>query len=101
MLMYPKANIPVVQISIEASLDPERHFQFGIALAGLRKEGILVVGSGMGFHNFNTENPRAACKTFDDQLASLCCYPAQPSERQEKVKGWTQFKYARECHGRE
>jgi 4,5-DOPA dioxygenase extradiol len=37
LLMFPKANIPVIQISLEESLDPARHFMLGTALASLRK----------------------------------------------------------------
>ncbi len=50
MLMFPDADVPVVQLSIQQDLDPARHFALGAAIAGLRDEGILVVGSGGAVH---------------------------------------------------
>ena len=51
MLMFPDGEIPVVQLSLTKSLDPEEHLQAGKALESLRDEGVLIVGSGMSFHN--------------------------------------------------
>jgi 4,5-DOPA dioxygenase extradiol len=50
MLMYPKATIPAVQLSIQGHLDPSRHFILGDAIARLRHEGVLVIGSGGAVH---------------------------------------------------
>jgi len=50
-LMYPEADIPVIQISIDVSWDPLHHIQIGESLAPLRKEGILIMGSGQASHN--------------------------------------------------
>eukprot|EP00301_Raphidiophrys_heterophryoidea_P023648 c7451_g1_i3.p1 GENE.c7451_g1_i3~~c7451_g1_i3.p1 ORF type:complete len:131 (-),score=15.52 c7451_g1_i3:411-803(-) len=51
ILMMPKGNIPTIQLSILSSLDPAEHIKLGKALAPLRDEGVLIVGSGMTFHN--------------------------------------------------
>lgn len=51
MIFYPKADIPVIQISLESNMNPQRHYQLGVALSSLRKEGYMVVGSGSSFHN--------------------------------------------------
>lgn len=48
--MYPEANVPVVQISILSSLDPEEHYRMGKALKGLKHEGFLILGSGSSVH---------------------------------------------------
>ncbi len=50
-IMFPAADIPVVEISLHTSLDPEMHFALGRALEPLRDEGILIVGSGSLTHD--------------------------------------------------
>jgi 4,5-DOPA dioxygenase extradiol len=49
--MYPEADVPVVQLSLDRSITPARHFELGQKLQILRKEGILILGSGNVVHN--------------------------------------------------
>lgn len=49
--MFPAADIPMVAMSLDRSLDPAGHFALGRALAPLRDEGVLIVGSGNVIHN--------------------------------------------------
>ena len=49
--MYPDADIPVLQLSIDHTQPPERHYELGRELAALRRKGVLVIGSGNMVHN--------------------------------------------------
>ncbi|WP_163860134.1 DODA-type extradiol aromatic ring-opening family dioxygenase [Paenibacillus elgii] len=71
--MYPKADIPVVQVSVNPYLDPERQYRIGEAIRGLGREGILVIGSGVTVHNLRMLNwgqktPEPWAVSFDDWL---------------------------------
>jgi aromatic ring-opening dioxygenase catalytic subunit (LigB family) len=99
---FPEAKIPVVTLSLAASLDPALHLAAGRALASLRDEGVLIVGSGMSFHNlrgyFRPETPERA-SAFDTWLTRAV--ESSGAERNALLTGWREAPFAAYAHPRE
>lgn len=103
---FPEAQIPVVPLSLASpangSFDAAMHIAAGRALAPLRKEGVLIIGSGMSFHNlgayFRLETPEAS-QDFDTWLTKAVESPA--AQRDAMLRGWQNAPYARFSHPRE
>jgi aromatic ring-opening dioxygenase catalytic subunit (LigB family) len=99
---FPRAELPTVQLSLKRGLDPADHLALGRALAPLRDEGVLIVGSGMSFHNLRSFGHRAAqavAETFDAWLCEAA--QAEPELRRERLISWAQAPEARQAHPRE
>ncbi len=102
MLIYPEADVPITQLSLQSGLSPERHLEIGRALAPLRDEGVLIVGSGMTFHNLaEGPTPRvvAAAEAFDGWLTDTVV--ASPGLRNGRLAAWAEAPGARTAHPRE
>ena len=99
---FPQADIPVVTLSLAASLDPALHLAAGRALAPLRHQGVLIVASGMSFHNlrgyFRPETPERA-RAFDAWLTQAVESPA--SVRDAELTAWRNAPFAAYAHPRE
>lgn len=98
-LVFPEADVPVVQLSLRSDLDAAVHLQIGRALAPLRDEGVLIIGSGMSFHNMRGYgDPRFApiSDDFDQWLNAAVAAPADQRER--LLKHWEEAPSARLCH---
>jgi aromatic ring-opening dioxygenase catalytic subunit (LigB family) len=98
-LIYPNANIPVVAISVLRNLSPSQHLAIGKALAPLRKEEILIIGSGSSVHGFDITEKQA--NAFTNELTKvLTQYDA--NEREQVLLNWDKvLPYARLNHPRE
>ena len=100
-VMYPEAEIPTVQLSLKRGLDPAEHIAMGRALAPLRDEGVLIVGSGMSYHNLRAFGPqgRGPSEAFDKWLNEAVT--AAPEERDSRLAAWARAPSARAVHPRE
>ncbi|MFT3769749.1 MAG: class III extradiol ring-cleavage dioxygenase [Minicystis sp.] len=101
-LTYPEANVPTVQLSLKRGLDPAEHIAMGRALAPLRDEGVLIVGSGMSYHNmrgFRSPQGRPASEAFDAWLRETTALDAEARDR--ALASWASAPAARAAHPRE
>jgi aromatic ring-opening dioxygenase catalytic subunit (LigB family) len=107
-IAFPDAQIPVVQLSLIKGLDAGKHLKMGQALAPLRDEGVLILGTGNTFHNLQVfraamqgsapgAEERAAA--FDDWLQAAVT--AEPAVRDEQLQSWEKAPSARFAQPRE
>ena len=108
LLMYPNADIPCVQLSLLASLDPTEHIRIGEALSQLAFNDVLVLGSGFSFHNLRvllrgdakTSDPEN--HAFEGWLIDTCTSQSlAEDERVDRLIGCERAPGARYCHPRE
>ncbi|MCC5878821.1 MAG: dioxygenase [Idiomarina sp.] len=107
-IMFPQADIPVVQLSLLSSLDARAHLELGRALRGLKGQHILLIGSGFSFHNMRAfvrsgeAQEDAQNIAFEAWLEDTCCNPdISEATRYEQLANWDQAPHARYCHPRE
>ena len=107
-LMYPDAKIPCVQLSLLNSLQPKAHIQMGKALVDLRKDNVLIIGSGFSFHNIkefftpSTIETQAMNESFEHWLIDTCASSQYTEmEREQRLVHWNEAPAARYCHPRE
>lgn len=100
-VMYPQADIPMLQLSLRADFDPAAHIAVGRALAPLRDDGVLIVGSGSSYHNLRAFGAQAqdASKRFDDWLQQVM--HADAAARTAGLVDWERAPAARLAHPQE
>jgi aromatic ring-opening dioxygenase catalytic subunit (LigB family) len=102
LLSYPNAWVPTLQLSLRTDLEPEAHLAMGRALAPLREEGVLIVGSGNSYHNMQSFGQPEALpdsRRFDSWMGETVALP--PAERDAALIDWSAAPAARACHPRE
>ena len=101
LIVDPKAEIPVVMLSLRKDLDPAFHIKLGKALEPLRDDGVAIVGSGMSFHDLRSfrDGDTRASAAFDAWLDETAKAPQ--AERDDRLAHWDKAPMARECHPRE
>lgn len=100
---HPQADVPVVQVSMHQDYDPELHLQLGRALAPLRDEGILIIGSGSSYHNLRHFTGPAGLQTstqFDSWLEETLV-DSVPTRRSARLLEWERAPSARLAHPQE
>jgi len=101
-VVYPEADVPVVELSLDRRLDAATHIAAGRALAPLRERGVLILGAGMSFHNLRAlGDPRATepSVAFDRWLTDAVSLPG--AQRAERLADWAAAPGARIAHPRE
>jgi len=100
---YPAAQIPTIQLSLMSTLDPAQHIALGRALTPLRDDGVLIVGSGMTFHNLQALRGAGAgaeqAEAFDAWLRETM--QQDRVDRERRLREWTKAPGARFAHPRE
>jgi aromatic ring-opening dioxygenase catalytic subunit (LigB family) len=106
-LIYPKADVPSLQLSLIQGLDPEAHIALGRALRELQRDNILVIGSGFSFHNLRAFSWRETNiadtrnDAFQNWLIETCSGQISQAEREQRLIDWEKAPSARYCHPRE
>lgn len=102
LLTYPQADIPTIQLSLRSGLDAAEHLAIGRALAPLRDEEVLIIGSGMSYHNMRGFGSRAAgphARRFDDWLTATVELPDAGARAGQLIR-WQEAPDALLCHPR-
>ena len=101
--LYPEENMPLVQLSLDTGFDPALHLAAGRALAPLRDEGVLIIGSGLSFHNLRVMRGTSGhepSRQFDAWLQRTLVQ-ASSGERAQRLIHWEEAPSARIAHPRE
>lgn len=101
LIIDPEARIPVLMLSLARDLDPARHLAIGAALAPLRAENVLIIGSGSSYHNLRAvfAGGEGGSVAFDEWLNETATM-TDASERRARLIAWRAAPNAHACHPR-
>jgi aromatic ring-opening dioxygenase catalytic subunit (LigB family) len=96
-------NVPVVQVSLFDTEDPNQHYRLGQAVSRLREDNILIIVSGMAVHNlrdlrftFGNPRPMPYAVSFDEALKDAAT--SAPAEREKALADLLKRPDARQAH---
>ena len=90
-------------VSVKSGYDPEEHFALGRALAPLREDGVLLIGSDLTYHNMrgmNQDSSTAGARAFTQYLDDAITLPDMRA-REQRLLQWEHAPFARLAHPRE
>lgn len=98
-VMYPEADVPILQLSLRKGYDPAEHLAAGRALAPLRDEGVLILGSGFSYHNLRAMGPAGVVpsREFAGWLNDVLV-EGDAAERAAHLTRWESAPGARQSH---
>lgn len=98
-VIYPDAEVPVLQMSIRSGYDPAAHIEVGRAIAPLRDEGVLILGSGLSYHNLTAIGPVGVQPSADfDNWLHETLVDHVGATRSERLLRWESAPGARRSH---
>ena len=107
LLINPEADVPCLQLSLLKGLDAVAHLRLGLALQELRNENVVIIGSGMSFHNLQAifAGDQPELRTASDQfhqwlLDTVGTARLSAEDRLKALAEWHKAPYARFCHPR-
>ena len=102
-LMYPQADVPIVLLSMKSGYDPAEHLRVGQLLQPLRDEGVLILGSGLTYHNmrgFGNPASTPIAAAFERYLNDAVTQ-SEVHVRNQLLLSWQSAPHARLAHPRE
>jgi aromatic ring-opening dioxygenase catalytic subunit (LigB family) len=102
-LMFPNADVPIVLLSMKSGYDAAEHIRVGQMLAALREEGVLILGSGLTYHNmrgFGNPASTPVAAAFESYLNGAITQTDE-GVRNQMLVDWAQVPSARQAHPRE